>query len=202
MSSWSELLDAAEPGGAYRPVVRRGRSAPHAERRSVSHRRGSARRWARGYRHGAACRSHRAATRGGRSRDRGGASGAVAGPARCTGRTEWFHGGARTRPGAVSGRGGRLLPADVEHARPRAADPAFGEMVGLLWIERQQAAAIRLEQYWNEVLTGSTASLFCAYPIDVFDAAADSGVSTPSCAPIRTCSPDRKRCLSSSRAAR
>ena len=47
---------------------------------------------------------------------------------------------------------------------------AFGEMVGLLWVDGQHAAAIRLEQYWNELLAGSAFSLYCAYPIDISDA--------------------------------
>jgi KaiC/GvpD/RAD55 family RecA-like ATPase len=46
---------------------------------------------------------------------------------------------------------------------------AFGEMVGLLWVDGQRAAAIRLEGYWNELLSGSSCSLYCAYPIDIFD---------------------------------
>jgi hypothetical protein len=46
---------------------------------------------------------------------------------------------------------------------------AFGEMVGLLWVEGRQPAAIRVEEYWNELLAGSQCSLFCAYPIDIFD---------------------------------
>ncbi len=79
---------------------------------------------------------------------------------------------------------------------------AFGEMVGLLWMSGQQAAAIRLEQYWNEVLTGSTASLFCAYPIDIFDAAADSGgLDAVLCAHTHMYA-GPKTLLSSSRAAR
>jgi hypothetical protein len=49
---------------------------------------------------------------------------------------------------------------------------AFGEMVGLLWIDGQESAAIHLEQYWNDILVGSSASLFCAYPIDIFNTAA------------------------------
>jgi len=50
---------------------------------------------------------------------------------------------------------------------------AFGEMVGLLWVDGQQAAALRLEHYWNELLVGSASSLFCAYPIDIFDGATE-----------------------------
>lgn len=45
----------------------------------------------------------------------------------------------------------------------------FGEMVALLWAEGNQAAAIQLEELWNE-LRESTAdfTLFCAYPMDSF----------------------------------
>ena len=45
---------------------------------------------------------------------------------------------------------------------------AYGEMVGLLWMAGQRAAAVRLEEYWNGLLRSSNISLFCAYPIDVF----------------------------------
>ena len=54
----------------------------------------------------------------------------------------------------------------VGHRRLRA----FGEMVGLLWQRGQLDAAIRLEEYWNALLAETPACLFCAYPIDVFDA--------------------------------
>ena len=46
---------------------------------------------------------------------------------------------------------------------------AFGEMVGLLWVEGDRAAATRLEEYWNDLLRGAACSLFCAYPIDIYD---------------------------------
>lgn len=45
---------------------------------------------------------------------------------------------------------------------------AYGEMVGILWNARQYSAAIRLEQFWNRLLSRSTFSLFCGYAIDVF----------------------------------
>lgn len=45
---------------------------------------------------------------------------------------------------------------------------AYGEMVGLLWRERQFSAAIRLEQFWNKLMGANALHLFCAYPIDVF----------------------------------
>ena len=45
---------------------------------------------------------------------------------------------------------------------------AFGEMVGLLWARGERYEAIRLEEFWNELLKGSDFSLYCAYPIDIF----------------------------------
>jgi hypothetical protein len=57
----------------------------------------------------------------------------------------------------------------VRGRSPTGKIRAFGEMVGILWVDGHQAAATRLEEYWNELLTGSTFSLFCAYPIDIFD---------------------------------
>jgi MEDS: MEthanogen/methylotroph, DcmR Sensory domain len=46
---------------------------------------------------------------------------------------------------------------------------AFGEMVAVLWEAGRQSAAIRLEEFWNELLAGSLCSLFCAYSIDIFE---------------------------------
>jgi DcmR-like sensory protein len=45
---------------------------------------------------------------------------------------------------------------------------AYGEMVGLLWKAGEYAAAVRLEELWNELLKSKDVTLFCAYPIDVF----------------------------------
>jgi hypothetical protein len=65
---------------------------------------------------------------------------------------------------AVGGALRELRPKG-EHHRLRA----YGEMVGLLWNARQFAAATRLEQLWNKLLARSSFSLYCAYPVDVFD---------------------------------
>ena len=51
---------------------------------------------------------------------------------------------------------------------------AFGEMVGLLWIEGHYSAAIQLEGYWNRLLEDSAICLFCAYPIDPFGSGFES----------------------------
>ncbi len=46
---------------------------------------------------------------------------------------------------------------------------AYGEMVGQLWTMGEYSAAITLEGFWNELLSAVGFSLFCAYPIDIFD---------------------------------
>jgi hypothetical protein len=58
------------------------------------------------------------------------------------------------------------LTARLGHGRVRA----FGEMVGLLWCAGQVSAAIALEELWNQLLESRAISLFCAYPIDAFHA--------------------------------
>lgn len=45
----------------------------------------------------------------------------------------------------------------------------YGDMVALLWTAGQRAAAIALEQLWNELQAQERFDLFCAYPIDEFD---------------------------------
>jgi PAS domain S-box-containing protein len=45
----------------------------------------------------------------------------------------------------------------------------FGEMVALLWAEGKHEAALRLEEYWNNLAKSHVFSLMCAYPIGVFD---------------------------------
>ena len=42
----------------------------------------------------------------------------------------------------------------------------YGEMVGLLWSERRVAAAMRLEEFWNELQRELPFSLLCGYHIE------------------------------------
>jgi len=56
-----------------------------------------------------------------------------------------------------------LKPRDVS-----ANVRAYGEMVGVLWEQGAHSAAVRLEEYWNRLLSSRRISLFCGYPIDVF----------------------------------
>ena len=53
---------------------------------------------------------------------------------------------------------------------------AYGEMVGILWAQRQYPAAIRLEQLWNKLRSDTHFSLYCSYPVDVFGRDFDVGV--------------------------
>jgi hypothetical protein len=42
----------------------------------------------------------------------------------------------------------------------------YGEMVDVLWQRGQREAAVRLEEFWNELAKLQTFSLFCAYQLD------------------------------------
>jgi hypothetical protein len=48
---------------------------------------------------------------------------------------------------------------------------AFGEMVAELWKDGNSAAAIRLEELWNDLAGTCAFSLFCAYPMSAFKGA-------------------------------
>jgi hypothetical protein len=56
----------------------------------------------------------------------------------------------------------------IQPARESGGVRAYGEMVALLWKARQFTPAIRLEQFWNRLLTQFDVSLYCSYAIDVF----------------------------------
>ena len=56
---------------------------------------------------------------------------------------------------------------------------AYGEMVGILWTVGRFAAAIRLEQFWNRLLEQSSFSLYCSYPIGVFEEHFEAGILEP-----------------------
>jgi hypothetical protein len=61
--------------------------------------------------------------------------------------------------------------AALKMVRPRGGNAsirAYGEMVGLLWQAEEHAAAVLLEEYWNEMLHNDRFVLFCGYPIDIF----------------------------------
>ena len=48
----------------------------------------------------------------------------------------------------------------------RGTTRAYGEMVNVLWQEGKPEAAIRLEEYWNELARLYPFSLFCSYMLD------------------------------------
>ncbi len=51
---------------------------------------------------------------------------------------------------------------------------AFGEMVALLWLEGNGAAAIEVEKLWNQLAVTHRFHLLCAYPIKAFDKPEDA----------------------------
>ena len=58
----------------------------------------------------------------------------------------------------------------------------YGEMVDLLWREGNAAGAVRLEQFWNELLTRKPFTLLCAYPMADFRSATHTRLFDEMCA--------------------
>jgi hypothetical protein len=67
--------------------------------------------------------------------------------------------------------GGAIAKLRLEYPKVRA----YGEMVDVLWQRGQRDAAIRLEEYWNDLAKLQTFSLLCAYYLDHLDASAYTG---------------------------
>jgi signal transduction histidine kinase len=59
--------------------------------------------------------------------------------------------------------------ASAAAAANQAKVAIFGEMVALLWQQGNADAAIRLEQFWNELADSHSFSLLCAYPLSGFN---------------------------------
>ena len=68
--------------------------------------------------------------------------------------------------------GGLIAQVRLQYPAVRA----YGEMVDILWQEGKRDAAIRLEEYWNELTRLQTFSLFCAYAMDALDPKAYAGL--------------------------
>jgi hypothetical protein len=67
--------------------------------------------------------------------------------------------------------GGVIAKLRLEYPTVRA----YGEMVDLLWQRGEREAAIRLEEFWNDLAGLQTFSLLCAYGMDNLDQAAYGG---------------------------
>jgi hypothetical protein len=67
--------------------------------------------------------------------------------------------------------GGVIAKQRLEYPTVRA----YGEMVDVLWQRGECDAAIRLEEFWNDLAKLQTFSLLCAYHMDNLDAAAYRG---------------------------
>jgi hypothetical protein len=63
--------------------------------------------------------------------------------------------------------GGVIAKLRLEYPTVRA----YGEMVDVLWRRGERDAAIRLEEFWNDLAKLQTFSLLCAYHLDPLDAA-------------------------------
>jgi excisionase family DNA binding protein len=59
---------------------------------------------------------------------------------------------------------------------------AFGEMVALLALEGNHAAAVRLEELWNDLQRRLTFTLYCAYPLERLASAGFAGALEDVCA--------------------
>jgi hypothetical protein len=67
--------------------------------------------------------------------------------------------------------GGAIAELRLQYPTVRA----YGEMVDILWQRGEQKAALRLEDFWNELGKLQTFSLLCAYGIDPLQAGAYGG---------------------------
>lgn len=66
------------------------------------------------------------------------------------------------------GRFRRLIGSILDEVRAfgRTSTRAYGEMVNVLWREGKPLAAVRLEEFWNELARLYPFSLFCGYMLD------------------------------------
>lgn len=63
----------------------------------------------------------------------------------------------------------QLVNGLMERVKATGRKPrAFGEMVALLWEQRNYSATIMLEDFWNQLLRKNAFPLFCAYPKNQF----------------------------------
>jgi|SRR6266850_1443810 len=71
----------------------------------------------------------------------------------------------------------RAMASVFERVRAfgRGTTRVYGGTVNLLWQEGKQEAAIRLEEYWNDLARQYPFSLFCSYMLDVHDEQAYAG---------------------------
>ena len=65
--------------------------------------------------------------------------------------------------------GSVMLQANMAAVGNAPRISAFGEMVALLWSQGKAAAAVHLEELWNDLARSFSFSLLCAYPMSGFD---------------------------------
>ena len=69
------------------------------------------------------------------------------------------------------GIGGAIAELRLQYPTVRA----YGEMVDILWQRGERDAAIRLEEFWNEIGRLQTFSLLCAYAMDPLESESYGG---------------------------
>jgi hypothetical protein len=77
----------------------------------------------------------------------------------CNGRLAW-----RRFSKVIGGALARVRPR-----KPSNSIRVYGEMLALLWKSHGYDAALRLETFWNRLVSQSSFSLYCAYSMDPFD---------------------------------
>lgn len=83
----------------------------------------------------------------------------------------FMQGDAPQWPAFHAALGGAIAAMRLDYPKVRA----YGEMVDILWQDGRRDAALRLEEYWNELARLQTFSLLCAYRMDNLDAGSYSG---------------------------
>lgn len=67
----------------------------------------------------------------------------------------------------------RLAAAAARYGKENSPIAAYGEMVAVLWEKGNSAAALRLEQLWNDLARNRVFHLSCGWPLGFFSRAAD-----------------------------
>lgn len=67
----------------------------------------------------------------------------------------------------------RLATAAALYGKENSPIAAYGEMVAVLWEKGNSAAALRLEQLWNDLALNRAFHLSCGWPLEFFSRAAD-----------------------------
>lgn len=82
--------------------------------------------------------------------------------------------GSKPDPDLFAAELGRVLEKAERVGRPGAPTRVYGEMVDLVWKDGNPAAAIRIEELWNDLGTRHSFALMCGYHMDRFQMESDA----------------------------